>query len=275
MDAKYGVLKIKKICVRLQLRFLKMVLGLKTSTPSCMVFGETGSYPVEIEINCRLLSFWYNLMLNSVHVYSNKISNLSFKLAFLQYENSPFQLSWLQHVHSLLNHLGLSFLWSSPVYSMSQFKGIVKQRLRDQYIQNWKSELEDNGVCCNYKLFKKDFTFEKYLVSLPYSLRQPFLKFRLCNHKLPIQQSRLQNIARAERLCNICDVNEVGDEFHYLFNCSCNTLKETRLLYLQKYYLHHANVIKFFSIMNEQHTSKLVKLAKFIRVIMKLFSCVL
>ena len=38
-------------------------------------------------------------------------------------------------VYSLLDSLGLSYIWSNQVHSIESFKRIVKQRLRDQFIQ--------------------------------------------------------------------------------------------------------------------------------------------
>ena len=42
---------------KLQLRFIKMSLGVNSRTPTIMVRGETGSYPLEIDIKMRLLNF--------------------------------------------------------------------------------------------------------------------------------------------------------------------------------------------------------------------------
>ena len=39
-------------CERLQLKFLKMLLNVKNSTPSCMVYGELGMFPCYIEAKC-------------------------------------------------------------------------------------------------------------------------------------------------------------------------------------------------------------------------------
>ena len=42
---------------KLQLRFLKLILGVKVTTPARMVLGEVGKYPIETEAKCRMLGF--------------------------------------------------------------------------------------------------------------------------------------------------------------------------------------------------------------------------
>ena len=46
------------ILERVQLKFLKYILNLKASTPSFMVYGETGVTPLAIDIKTRIISFW-------------------------------------------------------------------------------------------------------------------------------------------------------------------------------------------------------------------------
>ena len=118
------------------------------------------------------------------------------------------------------------YIWSNQIHTIESFKRIVKQRLMDQFIQEWESRVAENSVCGNYRLFKKKFWFEKYLTYLP---RQRVLKFRLSNHRLPIQQRRSLGIPRDERICTVCSSGEVGDEFHYLLNCSNENAGETVL----------------------------------------------
>ena len=36
---------------------------------------------------------------------------------------------------------------------------------------------------------------------------------------MPIVIGRHKNIPRNERFCNLCNKNQIGDEFHYLFQC--------------------------------------------------------
>ena len=126
-----------------------------------MVLGEVGRYPIEIEAKFRMLGFWYGLC-NTSHSESPKISNLMFQLCSKLYYLCDYKLLWLMKVHSLLDSLGLSYIWSNQVHTIESFKRIVKQRLRDQFIQEWQSRVAENSVCCNYRLFKKKFCFEEY-----------------------------------------------------------------------------------------------------------------
>jgi hypothetical protein len=40
------------------LKFCKMLLHMKSSTPSFMVYGELGRYPLVIDIKIRMVSYW-------------------------------------------------------------------------------------------------------------------------------------------------------------------------------------------------------------------------
>jgi len=104
----------------------------------------------------------------------------------------------------------------------------------DQFIQKLRSRVAENSVCSNHRLCKNICCFEEYLTYLPSILRQRVLKFRLSNHRLPIQQRRSLGIPRDERICTVCDSGEVGDEFHYLLNCSNENVKRNRTKYVDK-----------------------------------------
>ena len=49
-------------------------------------------------------------------------------------------------VHSLLDNFGLSYIWSNQDHTIQSFKRIVKQRLRDQFIQEWQSRVAENSL---------------------------------------------------------------------------------------------------------------------------------
>jgi hypothetical protein len=46
-------------------------------------------------------------------------------------------------------------------------------------------------------------------------MRQLFTKFRVSDHSLKIESRRYKNITREERKCKNCNLNEIGDEYHF------------------------------------------------------------
>ena len=77
----------------------------------------------------------------------------------------------------------------------------------------------NSSKCINYRIFKTAFGLEKYFTILPCDLVYCLSKFRCVSHRLPVECGRFLNIDRSERLCELCNSNEIGDEFHYIFNC--------------------------------------------------------
>ena len=58
---------------------MKLLLGVKTTTPSCMIYGELGVLPLFVEAKVRVLSFWFRLIKDFLNG-SCKISVLMFRL---------------------------------------------------------------------------------------------------------------------------------------------------------------------------------------------------
>jgi hypothetical protein len=70
-------------------------------------------------------------------------------------------------------------------------------------------------------MYKSEFGLEKYFtILLPADFMYNMCKFRCGSHKLPIEMGRFFSIDRSDRICDLCNKEELGDEFHYLFNCT-------------------------------------------------------
>jgi len=71
--------------------------------------------------------------------------------------------------------------------------------------------------------------FLKQLLTLSsISLIYLIIAFCCMNHKMPIEKGRFHNIERSLRVCILCNTNQLGDKFNYLFNCTYfNTLRNT------------------------------------------------
>ena len=249
---------------KVQLKFLKIILGVKPSTPTNMVLGETGCYPISfLEMKSRVLVFWYRLQI-ALNKGSQKVSCLLLKLISYQYQSSDNKSVWLDFVYKNLYTLGLSYVENNQSMSVNQFKKVVKQNLKDQFLQMWSESVNTSRMTVNYRMFKYDLRMENYLLSLPESLRKPFLKFRTCNNNLPVNKARYLDIPRSERLCVLCDSNDIGDEFHYLFVCNYPPIDNERTKFIKRYYYVNPNVYKMQKLFESKGVT-LIKLAKFLK----------
>lgn len=42
----------------------------------------------------------------------------------------------------------------------------------------------------------------------------------ITNHHLSIETGRCNNLSREDRKCNLCEANQIDDEYHYVLECS-------------------------------------------------------
>ena len=120
------------------------------------------------------------------------------------------------------------------------FKSRIKQCYKDLFLQQWYSQLDNNSMYINYSLFKSSFRQEPFIKLLPNDCVIALVKFRSTNNNLPVNALRFTNTPRLERICRHCKLNEVGDEFHYLFTCPYFQEKRSELL--PQYYLNYPNI---------------------------------
>ena len=91
-------------------------------------------------------------------------------------------------------------------------------------------------------------------------------KFRTGNVKLPIETGRWFNIERDDRICHLCN-SDVGDEFHYIFNCTC--LSAERNEHTPSYYPNIASAFSFFHLFSTHKKSLLCKLCKYLQIVIE------
>ena len=92
---------------------------------------------------------------------------------------------------------------------------ILKQRCRDQFLQEWSISVNNMSKVSYYKRFLKDFGIEKYLDFI--KLRILLSRFRLTSHNLEIEIGRYDNINRDYRFFKMCTQNLIESEFHFCY----------------------------------------------------------
>ena len=136
-------------------------------------------------------------------------------------------------------------------------------------MQKWYQSLFESSEGLNYRLFKNEFLFENYLKILPRNKYLPLIKYRTANHYLPIETLRWESIDISERKCNLCEKQDLADEFRYLLVCPAS--KESRQKYLKPYYYQRPNVLKYKALFPSNSVLKLSNLSKLVSIIMSVF----
>ena len=250
----------------LQLEFLKYIMNMKKSTPSCLVYGESGQFPLYIHVYCRMVIFWHKLIMNN----ENKMSKLILKTLYECHKFNIYKSEWLEEIEQILDTCGLSYIWENPInVTTSWLKNKIVLILKDMFIQTWTQQCSDVNKSCNYNLYKTSFGFESYLDNLPSCYRIPLTKLRTSNHKLPIEKGRYINLPREERTCNLCNLSNIGDEYHFLLECP--VLSDLRSKFIPKYYSKYPNFYKYSELLSLKNHNKILKLSKFVKAGLSLF----
>ena len=243
-------------------RFLK----LHKSTPMCMINGELGTKEIEEYTARRMLNFWFNIATGE----DSKISTILYKWIKTLHDQNKYKSVWIVKVKTILDQIGMTNLFHNTTNTnKNEFKNITKSRLNNIYTSKWSDTVHTNSVCINYRSMTVIKNTQNYIKYLPKQYAYALCKFKCANHHLPIVEGRYGNTPIDERKCTLCRTDEIGDEFHYLFNCKFFQIQ--RIKYIRRYYYTQPNTIKLTQLFESPDYAEMLDLAKFTDIIMKHF----
>jgi hypothetical protein len=180
------------------------------------MYDELGRYPIYIDIKIRTVFYWARLIVDK----QTKYSYILYRKCRQLNENHNMQFSWILFVKQIFNECGFSNIWETEHFNNIEYlKCLIKQRLEDQFLQNWNSLVQNSSKAINYKTFKTEFKYKEYLNNLEIKDAILLCRFRTTNNKLPMETGRWNNIPRENRKCKLCNRSQIGDEYHYIFEC--------------------------------------------------------
>ena len=201
-----------KIIEQIHLKFCKYILCVNKNSSNTMIYGELGRSPMQVTILTRTLTYWAQLVTAQNE---NKFNVIMFNLMYELFLKKEFTSPWIKLVKDTLENLGYNYIWQGQyVDNVELFKIKIKQRLTDQYKQQWEASLYESSKCSFYKTINNDLRMQQYLLTLPFSQRKIMTRFRVSNHRLPVELLRYTGIDREQRVCHKCNENIIGDEIH-------------------------------------------------------------
>ena len=210
--------------------FIRQILGLNKKTSNMGILAETGKYPLSVNIYVQMMKYWVRLLTtDSLLLKEAHMDNME-RYA----RGNP---CWIKPIIYLLKITQTEPIDVAEIFqNRTSFIINVSKKIKDIYTCHWKNEAADKteGKLKFYLQLKKNFAFEKYLDTIPRVNRKDTTRLRLSSHSLPIEKMRSEEISREERKCTLCELNEVGDEWHYISRCENNKIQVTRSKFIER-----------------------------------------
>ena len=117
---------------KIKIRFCKLLLQLKSSTPNYMMYGELGRFTIDIYIKIRMVSFWARLLLGK----ETELSYLSYKLVCTLSIAENVLFVRIKFIKELFDETGYSSIWiNQDIPNYNWLISGINLRLHDQFKQ--------------------------------------------------------------------------------------------------------------------------------------------
>ena len=202
----WGNIKSPKIDT-VQNRAMKTFLGVNKFAANLAVSGDLGWSPSEVRRKVNMVRFWNRLQ----NLGDNRLPKTLFEF---EYNHSG---KWCTAIRKILTEIGLENFYEER--SSCDLK-CVEKKILDKYKTAWKSALDKKPKLRTYRKIKEHFGPEKFvLLNLTRPERSILSQIRCGSLPLKIETGRYQNLPAEERICELCDLEEVEDEIHFIFRC--------------------------------------------------------
>ena len=260
--------KYTNLIEKLHLKFMKFVLSVKSSTCNSMVYGELGRFPLLVRVKKQIVAYWAKTLQGRDRKLSYKMLNHLSALHSRQEFSSP----WLMFVKSVLDQCGLSNVWTDPTaHSIEWIKLKLDRTLKDQFLQEWRHDLNSKSSCDFYLNLKDNFELERYLKLSNQSYRKAICRLRTSNNRLPKVTGRYTNIPRAERFCHLCPGNNLGDEYHLIAECHNDNLVKLRQEHVPLSVYRRPSVHKCLQWLRSTNSRDVKALGRFLKEALQLY----
>ena len=116
---------------------------------------------------------------------------------------------------------GFGYVWlSEDEGDLNIFMKTFKQRLIDCSMQDLSAIISASGKARHYRFIMLSIQVANYIFyNIPIKFRIALSKLKCSVHCLNVEVRRHNNIEYLERICYLCDKQELEDEFHFVIRC--------------------------------------------------------
>ena len=127
---------------------------------------------------------------------------------------------------------------------------------------DWHIDIQNKTSLTLFMSLKSEIEISNYLIKIYYSsYRNCLAKIRLSSHQLNIEVGRHRNIDRLNKICTLCNMNEIEDEYHFILICPF--YKNLRENYIKRYFFIWPSTYKLTQLLENSNVQTLNNLAFF------------
>lgn len=245
---------------RVHLHFCKRLLDVKITTQNDFIYGELGRISLRTGRLYNIIKYWFKIIGSSDRKYIKCIYNMMLQ----DLEGTPTTRNWASLVKCMLTELGFYHVWlSQGVGDIPHFLTLFKQRLKDNFIQDWNARINESSRALFYRNISS-FEYQCYLDFITVKqFRVALTRLRVSSHRLEVEAGRWHKPVSTpfdNRKCQFCNVLE--DEFHFLFICP--VYNDLRVNYVCRYYRTRPSMLKLISLFHSDRKTYIRNLGIFI-----------
>ena len=255
-------------------KFYKTLLGVPAHTSTTAIHLELDCTPIEDEIKCKLLKYWYRI----VQLPDNRLAKQCYNT--LLADGAKDQIS--SAVKTILSDVQMDDIWKNQTTIIDTKKHLVKRQISDivaEIHNRSKSSLLQKAQSeSKLKYFietSSDYIISEYLLLVKNrESRSSISKIRSGVLDLAIETGRRKNVPKEKRMCNQCNNNIIEDELHFMFDCTAYIMERHSFLNMCSgsisniYNMSHLQKLK--SILNSSNSILLNQFGMFITKIHKI-----
>jgi hypothetical protein len=190
-----------------QNRAMRFFLGTHKFTPTLGLFGDMGWFPVTTYHKIEKIRLWNRFMNMPNHRLTKRIFNW----------NLDSRGDWSTEVHRILTSVDME---DSFINKESCNIKCLTTKLKENYKIEWSHKITEKPKLRLYKTFKPEMETERYVSSnISRSERSFLAQLRFGILPIHLETGRFNRKPLEERLCYICNNNEIEDEEHFLLKC--------------------------------------------------------
>ena len=202
----WGARKYHKID-QIQNRAMRAFLGVHKFAPLVGVQGDMGWTSSLVRRQTHMIRHWNHLL---------KLDNGRLTKRVFMWDRQQGSLGWASDMKKLFEFMDRCEIYDNMVPLPTE---AAWANLYEKECQSWNESVQNTPKLRTYSLFKEQFKADDYVYLRCRKFRSMMSQLRLGILPLEIETGRWKSIEVENRLCKLCSLNRVEDEYHFLFDC--------------------------------------------------------